>query len=96
MGETLWAMAFLVAGIPFAMAIGVTVLIGVVEGTRPPLGVTMLVSCSCWWAGLYLMWHQPPPAAGSTVSVWPVLLVVLVLTGIVGFLSVASSSDDDV
>ncbi|WBA42006.1 hypothetical protein [Hymenobacter canadensis] len=94
MGEILWAIVVLIAGIPLGVAFLMYWLVVLLKDRRPSVAATVLVSLSSWWLGLFVLGSRDSPAASANSATWQVVLVVALLTAVCAWVSIPSSDED--
>ena len=94
MGEVLWAIVVLIAGVPLAIAFLMYWLVVLLKDRRPSVAATLLVAASSWWLGVFVLGSRDSPAESVNSATWQVVLLVALLTAGAAWLSVPPSAED--
>lgn len=94
MGEILWAIVVLIAGVPLGIAFLMYWLVVMLKDRRPSVAATSLVALSSWWLGLCVLGSRDGPADPANSATWQVVLVVALLTAICAWASAPSADED--
>ncbi|MBC6697828.1 hypothetical protein [Hymenobacter sp. BT190] len=94
MGEILWAIVVLLAGVPLGIAFLMYWLVVLLKDRRPSVAATSLVALSSWWLGLFVLGSRESPADSVNSATWQVVLVVALLTAVCAWASVPSADED--
>jgi uncharacterized membrane protein YfbV (UPF0208 family) len=94
MGEILWAMVVLIAGVPLVIAFLMYWLVVLLKDQHPSVVATVLVALSSWWLGLFVLGSRESPAVSASSATWQVVLVVALLTAVCAWVSIPSSDED--
>ncbi|WBO84998.1 hypothetical protein [Hymenobacter yonginensis] len=94
MGEILWAIVVLIAGVPLVIAFLMYWLVVLLKDRRPSVAATVLVALSSWWLGLFVLGSRESPAESANSATWQVVLVVALLTAVCAWVSIPSSDED--
>jgi uncharacterized membrane protein YfbV (UPF0208 family) len=94
MGEILWAIVVLIAGVPLVIAFLMYWLVVLLKDRRPSVAATVLVALSSWWLGLFVLGSRDNPADSVNSATWQVVLVVALLTAVCAWASAPSADED--